>query len=121
MFKPLKHRTYWKYGTFVHNEAKGGGIVSDYQPLEEVNVHSEDGELKEVISGRVDDFRLTAYNPIYDFVGGHLLPLFKEHPNELFSDADPEWFSSSRIVESSCTGLARTPRPSLPISTMKAR
>jgi len=43
--------------------------MSEYKPLTKVNCFSEDGELKEVIFGRVEDLRLPKYNRIFDFAG----------------------------------------------------
>jgi len=68
---------------------------SDHKPLSKVNCVSEDGELKEVIFGRFEDFRLPNYDPIFDFAGPQLVGLIKKAPEALFSDADPEWFKKT--------------------------
>ena len=44
--------------------------MSDHKPLTKVNCFSEDGELKEIIYGHLDDFRIPKYDPIWDFLGG---------------------------------------------------
>ena len=38
-------------------QGKETASVSDHKPLTKVNCFSEDGELKEVIFGRIEDFR----------------------------------------------------------------
>ena len=65
--------------------------MSDHKPLTKVNCFSEDGELKEVIYGHLDDFRIPKYDPIWDFLGGRMLKLIKQSGGKLFSEADPEW------------------------------
>ena len=52
--------------------------VSIHKPLTKVNCFSEDGDLKEVIFGRVDDFRLPEYAPIFDFAGPKTVSLLKK-------------------------------------------
>ncbi len=69
--------------------------VSDHKPLSKINCFSEDGELKEVIFGRVDDFRLPEYDPIFDFTGPKTVSLLKKAGGKLFSEADPEWYSKA--------------------------
>ena len=44
-------------------QAKEKAGVSAHKPLTKVNCFSEDGELKEVIFGTMEEFRLPAYNP----------------------------------------------------------
>ncbi|MCZ6855914.1 MAG: hypothetical protein O7G86_18520 [Gammaproteobacteria bacterium] len=75
--------------------AKEKNAVSDHKPLSKVNCFSEDGELKEVIFGRVEGFRLPAYDPIYDFVGERAVNLMKKVPNELMSVSDPAWYKQA--------------------------
>ena len=65
--------------------------VSSHKPLTKVNCFSEDGELKEVIFGRIDDFRLPEYDPIFDFAGPKIVSMLKKSGGKLFSEADPEW------------------------------
>jgi hypothetical protein len=66
--------------------------LSNHKPLSKVYCFSEDGELKEVIFGRVDDFRLPAYNPIFDFNGPKTVAMLKKSGGKLFSEAEPEWY-----------------------------
>ena len=70
-------------------------IVSNHKPLTKVNCFSEDGDLKEVIFGRVDDFRLPEYAPIFDFAGPKTVSLLKKAGGKLFSEADPEWYKKA--------------------------
>ncbi len=72
--------------------AKEKKAVSEHKPLTKVNCFSEDGELKEVIFGRVDDYRLPEYAPIFDFTGPKTVGLLKKAGGKLFSEADPEWY-----------------------------
>lgn len=76
-------------------DAQENKAVSDHKPLTKVNCFSEDGELKEVIFGRLDDFRLPAYDPIWDFAGPKMTGLMKKFGNKLFSEADPEWYKKA--------------------------
>ena len=62
--------------------------------LRKVHCTSEDGELKEVIYGRIDDFRLPTYDPIFDFAGPRMVELLKKSGGELFREADPEWYKT---------------------------
>ncbi|MDP6556098.1 MAG: twin-arginine translocation signal domain-containing protein [Pirellulaceae bacterium] len=66
--------------------------VSNHKPLTKVNCFSEDGELKEVIFGRVDDLSLPEYAPIFDFAGPQTVSLLKKAGGKLFKEADPEWY-----------------------------
>jgi len=66
-----------------------------HDALKKVNCFSEDGELKEVIFGRVEDTVLPEYNPIYDFGGPKVVSLMKKYGNKLFSEADPEWYKKA--------------------------
>jgi N-dimethylarginine dimethylaminohydrolase len=66
--------------------------MAEFKPLHKVNCFSEDGELKEVIFGRIDDFRLPKYAPIWDFAGAKTVGLLKKAGGQLFSEADPEWY-----------------------------
>ena len=75
--------------------AKENKAVSDHKPLTKVNCFSEDGELKEVIFGRVDDYRLPEYDPIFDFTGPKTVSLLKKAGGKLFSEADPEWYKKA--------------------------
>ena len=59
-----------------------------------MHCYSEDGELKEVIYGRVDDFNLPEYDPVFDFAGPRMVKLMKEHSGAPLSAADPKWFAS---------------------------
>jgi N-dimethylarginine dimethylaminohydrolase len=68
--------------------------VSSHKPLSKANCFSEDGELKEVIFGRVDDLRLPDYDPIYDFTGPKTVSMLKRAGGKLFSEADPEWYKT---------------------------
>ena len=68
---------------------------TDHKPLSKVNCFSEDGELKEVIFGRLDDFRLPEYAPIFDFAGPKTVSLLKKEGGKLFSEADPEWYKKA--------------------------
>ena len=70
--------------------------MSDHEPLSKINCFSEDGELKEVIFGRLDDVRLPEYNPIFDFAGPKTVNLLKEAGGKLLSEADPEWYKKAR-------------------------
>lgn len=64
-----------------------------HEALSKVQVNSEDGILREVIYGCVEDFILPDGNsPIWSFAGGRFLELAKENPNMPFSEADPKWF-----------------------------
>lgn len=65
-------------------------------PLSRAHCFNEDGELKEVIYGRVDDFVLPAYEPAFDFAGPTMVNLLKDFPGTLFSEADPEWYGRVR-------------------------
>jgi len=82
-------------GTVAEANAEEKKAVSDHKPLSKVNCFSEDGELKEVIFGRVDDFRLPEYDPIFDFTGPKTVSLLKNAGGKLFSEADPEWYSKA--------------------------
>ena len=66
-------------------------IVSNHKPLTKVNCFSEDGELKEVIFGTMEGFRLPAYHPIYDFAGPKIVDVLKRGGGKMFSEAEPEW------------------------------
>ena len=81
--------------TIPSTQAKEKGTVSDHTLLSKVNCFSEDGELKEVIFGRIDDFRLPKYHPIFDFTGPKLVGLMKKSPEAMFNDADPEWYKKA--------------------------
>ena len=70
-------------------EKSGAG---KYKPITKVNCFSEDGELKEVIFGRVDDLRIDDYHPSYDFAGPKAISMMKKFGGKLFSEADPEWY-----------------------------
>ncbi len=72
--------------------AKEKIAVAKHKPLTKVNCFSEDGELKEVIFGRVEDYRLPAYAPIFDFTGPKTVGLLKKAGGKLFSEADPDWY-----------------------------
>ena len=69
--------------------------LSDHKPLSKVNCFSEDGELKEVIFGRIEDFRLPEYDPIFDFAGPKTVGLIKKAGGKLFKEADPEWYKKA--------------------------
>ena len=69
--------------------------VSDHQPLKKVNCFSEDGELKEVIYGRLDNFVIPKYDPIWDFAGPDTVTMMKKAGGKLFKEADPEWFKKA--------------------------
>ncbi|USD63494.1 hypothetical protein J4N45_21175 [Vibrio sp. SCSIO 43140] len=72
------------------------GNNTAYQgPLKKINVFSEDGELKEVMFGRIDNFRLPEYNEIWDFAGKPTVDMLKEHGGKLFSEANPEWYNKA--------------------------
>ncbi len=75
--------------------AKEKIAVAKHKPLTKVNCFSEDGELKEVIFGRVDDFRLPGYDPIFDFTGPKTVGLLKKAGGKLFSEADPDWYKKA--------------------------
>ncbi len=75
--------------------AKEKIAVAKHKPLTKVNCFSEDGELKEVIFGRVDDYRLPEYAPIFDFTGPKTVSLLKNAGGKLFSEADPEWYKKA--------------------------
>lgn len=66
----------------------------DHKPLSKVNCFSEDGELKEVIYGSIEDFRLPKYDPVFDFAGPQMVGLMKKAPEKLFSEAAPEWYKN---------------------------
>ena len=70
-------------------EKSGAG---KYKPLTKVNCFSEDGELKEIIFGRVDDLRIPDYDPSFDFAGPKAISMMKKFGGKLFSEADPEWY-----------------------------
>jgi N-dimethylarginine dimethylaminohydrolase len=69
--------------------------VSDHKPLTKVNCFSEDGELKEVIFGRLDDFRIPKYDPIWGFAGPKTVGMMKKSGGKLFSEADSEWYKKA--------------------------
>ena len=60
--------------------------------LRKIHCYSEDGELKEVIFGRIDDYRLPGYDPIFDFSGERTVNLLKKAGGKLFSEGDPDWY-----------------------------
>lgn len=64
-------------------------------PLNSVNVYSEDGRLREVFFGRIDNFRLPKYDPIFDFAGEYTVNLLKEKGGLLLSEADPKWYKKA--------------------------
>jgi hypothetical protein len=64
--------------------------LSKHKPFTKVNCFSEDGELKEVIFGTMEGFRLPAYNPIFDFAGPKIVDLLKRAGGEMFAEAEPE-------------------------------
>ena len=68
-------------------------VTARYEgPLRKLHCTSEDGELKELVYGRTDDFRLPAYDPMLDFGGARILELLKRAGGQLFREADPEWY-----------------------------
>jgi len=69
--------------------------VSDYKPLAKVNCFSEDGDLKEVIFGRIEDLRMPKYSPIWDFAGPKTVGLMKRAGGKLLSESDPEWYKKA--------------------------
>ena len=75
--------------------AKGNKNVSAHKPLTKVNCFSEDGELKEVIYGRLDNMVFPKYDPIWDFAGPDTTGLMKKAGGKLFKEADPEWFKKA--------------------------
>lgn len=80
-------------GSAVAATPSFGGNNGQYKgPLTNVNVFSEDGRLREVFYGRIDNFRLPKYDPIFDFAGEHTVKLLKAKGGQLLSDADPAWY-----------------------------
>jgi len=71
--------------------AQGNAAASAHKPMSKVNCFSEDGELKEVIFGTMEGFRLPAYDPIFDFTGPRTVALLKRAGGQMFSEAEPEW------------------------------
>lgn len=82
--------------TIQSAQAKERKAVSDHKPLSKVSCFSEDGELKEVIFGRIEDLRLPEYAPIWDFTGPKTVGLLKNSGGKLLSEADPEWYRKAR-------------------------
>lgn len=77
-------------------EKSFSGLTKAYQePLQSVNVYSEDGKLKEVMFGRIDGYRLPKYDPIFDFAGESTTNLLKKHGGKLFKNADPTWYNTA--------------------------
>lgn len=67
--------------------------MSNHKPLSQIKVNNEYGEVKEMIFGRVDDFRLPDYDPVaFQFLDKGMLNLVKEHGGKLFSEATPDWY-----------------------------
>lgn len=79
-------------GTCVGKEAIS---MANHEPLSKVNCFSEDGELKEVIFGRIEDLRLPEYDPIWDFAGPKTVGLMKKAGGKLLCEADPEWYKKA--------------------------
>lgn len=78
------------------NNKDFSGLAKSYDgPLKSVNVYSEDGKLKEVMFGRIDNYRLPEYDPIFDFAGEYTVNLLKKHGGKLFKDADPTWYNTA--------------------------
>ncbi|OAN17809.1 hypothetical protein A3K86_02500 [Photobacterium jeanii] len=72
------------------------GNNAAYQgPMKSINVYSEDGKLREVLFGRVDNLILPEYDPIWDFAGEATVNMLKKHGGKLFSEANPEWFAKA--------------------------
>lgn len=70
--------------------------MSEFIQQTKVNVNSEDGELKEIIYGCLEDFRIPQAVPTYKFVGDKFYNLLKEYPGSpLFSKADPIWYKKA--------------------------
>eukprot|EP01083_Nonionella_stella_P121180 363990_1 len=92
--KLLNHFDGRKYDDVCHTQGVNGSNSEGFthQPLARINVNSEDGELKEVMFGRIDDFILPKYSPRYDYAHPKVIDLVKKYPNTLFSEADPEWY-----------------------------
>ena len=82
-------------GTVAPAQQQEKAAVSDHKPLSKVNCFSEDGELKEVIYGRLDNMVIPKYDPMWDFAGPDLTSLMKKAGGKLFSEADPEWFKQA--------------------------
>jgi len=78
--------------------------VSEHKPLTEVNCFSEDGELKEVIYGRLDNTVMPEYDSIFDCAGPDTTNLMKKFGGKPFSEGDPDWFK--RANDSVESGVA---------------
>ena len=62
-------------------------------PLTEIKVNNEYGTLREIIFGRVDDFRLPEYDPVaFQWLDKGMLELLKRGGGKLFSEAAPDWY-----------------------------
>ena len=67
--------------------------MSDHKPLSKIKVNNEYGEVKEMLFGRVDDFRLSDYDPVaFQWVDEGMLNVVKQHGGKLFSEAAPDWY-----------------------------
>ena len=76
-------------------EAIQDAAMIAHKPLTKVNCFSEDGELKEVIFGRIEDYRIPKHDPIFAFTGPKTVGLLKKAGGKLFSEADPEWYKKA--------------------------
>lgn len=69
--------------------------MSNHKPLSKIKVNNEYGQLKEMLYGRVDDFRLPEWDPIaFQWVDEKIANLVKQHGGKLFSEADPDWYGT---------------------------
>ena len=68
--------------------------MSQHTPLTQIKVNNEYGEIKEIIFGRVNDFRLPEYDAeAFRWVDEGMLKLIKQHGGKLFSEAAPDWYA----------------------------
>lgn len=66
-----------------------------YKPLTEIKVNNEYGEIKEMIFGRADDFRLPEWDPVaFQWIEEGMANVFKKHGGKMFSEAVPDWYDA---------------------------
>lgn len=69
--------------------------MSNHKPLSKIKVNNEYGELKEMLFGRVEDFRLPEWHPTaFRWIDEKFANLLKEHGGKLFSEANPDWYGT---------------------------
>ena len=67
--------------------------MSGHTPLTKIKVNNEYGEVKEMIFGRVEDFRLPEWDPVaFQWIDEAMANLIKAHGGKLFSEAAPDWY-----------------------------